>query len=459
MSDKEGAIAAGLVDSELFEPPLDEIAHAAIAFRQQFRKAPGEAHLDDLFDKVLSDPKNKKRNLYQQILAGILEQHRAGINAAYVLSRLNEFSASQTLQAAILEAAERFQRGGENILPEAQAILHGALKFKAAELDTGTFLGDPKRALRFLDEDAWGKHYSIGIPELDHRQIGPTVGRALAFMAAKGRGKSWFCIECGVRAMMQGARVVHVSLEMSEEEITQRYYQRMFGMAKRNEKLDWASFDRDALKRVIGFNLEERKSNLSLDDPKINGKLVKQLREWGTKFNRIVVKRFPSGMLTFAALEAYLDGLELTNRFVPDVLILDYPRLMNLGAKAEFQRVALGQMFVDLRGLAIRRNLAGVFPIQANRQGESVKLITGSQTGEDYSQGQTADILLTYNQTKREHDMGLARIYVDKARGDRDKFTVLIAQAYASGQFCTDSAFMPNNFFKLIKADGEETEE
>lgn len=65
-------------------------------------------------------------------------------------------------------------------------------------------------------------------------------------------------------------------------------------------------------------------------------------------------------------------------------------------------------------------------------------------------------MLLTYNQTKREHELDLARIHVDKARGDRDHFTVLITQNYTSGQFVTDSAFMPNNFFKLLKSGDEE---
>lgn len=798
MDERDGAIAAGILNPDLFEPPYDIIAAKAIAFRQQFKKAPGKAHLDDLFDDILGDPKSKKRTLYEQVLGGILEQAE-GFNGPYVLGRVNEFIHRQTLQIAILEAAERFQRGGDDVLADAQNILHKGLKFKSTPLDAGTFLNDQKRFLRFMEDD-WGRHFALGIPELDRLKIGPTVGRALAFMAPKGRGKclvgetliqlpdgrlcpieqlvrdrepevlafddkslcfvkakvsrhiengikpiyllrtklgheirctanhpffteigwtvagelqpgksrvalpwrlaglgagtapgkelrllgyliangslsrrdigwmskdsairadfekclshfgdraswsngdeclivggkvrdwldglgllckkssqkglpdflfklndgairefldalftcdlgiwksspiieytsasaalvrgvrfllqrlgiagkyvefdakfrgkvlpgyaklsvstshnlvrfkqtftllgkkaqrltafkfrsrqpqwqyqrplnedaffdivesiepvgeaqtydisvpyyhsfvangivahnTWFCIEAAVQAMMQRAKVVHITLEMSEEEISQRYAQRLFALAKRKEKTGITEFERDELKRVIGFDYREFTPKHSLADPDIQRRMIQKMNDLGTRLSRLVVKKFTSKSLTLGGLEAYLDALELTHRFVPDLLIVDYPKLMDLQTSAEFQRIGLGTLFEKLKGVCESRNLAGVYPIQANRKGESTRIITGEHTGEDYSQGQTADMLITYNQTKQEHEMGLARLYVDKARSDRDKFTVLIAQHYATGQFVTDSAFMPNNYWKQIKAE------
>jgi intein/homing endonuclease len=803
MDEKHGAIAAGLIDVDLFESPYNEIASRALAFRAKFKKAPGEAHLDDLFDHILSDPKSKKKHLYQSILGGIIEQAKS-LNAPYVLSRVNEFTQLQNLQAAVLAAARRFPQGGEGTVPDVQNILHKALKFKAEALDAGTFLNDPVAALAFLNDDK-KRFFALGIPELDRRQIGPTVGEAFAFMAPKGRGKclvgeslvllpdgrsipieqlvrdkepeviafddqarsfikarvsrhiengvkaiyrvrtklgyeirctgnhpffseagwieasemkpgktrvavpwriaglgqekrsraelrllgylisngslsrrdigwsshdpairadfekcleafgdeaswsssneclivggrvrayleeqgllckkssqkvlpdfvfrlsdncirefldalftcdlgvwkaqpiieycsasaplvqgvryllqrigiagryekfdakfrgkllpgyaklsistshnhirfrqafpllgkkavrlaafevrqkqmqwqnqrpineeaffdlvesvtpdgraltydisvpdyhsfvanglvvhnTWFCIHAATKAMMQQARVVHISLEMPEDQLAQRYMQQLFAVAKRPDKFTQTSFELDELKRVTGFKSEERKPKLNLRDPEIHKKLVKRLGDWGSKFGRIVIKRFPTKALTIEQLEAYLDGLELTNGFIPDMLIVDYPKLMNLGSSPEFQRIALGEMFERLRGLCVRRNMAGVFPIQSNRKGESVKLVTGEHTGEDYTQGQTADFLITYNQTAREHAMGLARLYVDKARSDEDKFAVLIAQSYVSGQFCLESAYMPTSFWSMIKPDEADAE-
>lgn len=448
IDDEQGAIAANLIDTELFEPPLDDIAHRAIEYRRRFHKAPGLSHVDDLFDEIISDPKNKKQRIYQQILGAIVEQAK-GLNAPYVLSRLHEFMRQQELKAAVLEAAQRYTQGGDDLVPAVEGILHKALKFKHEPLDAGTFLNDKKRSLAFLTNPS-AFSYALGIPELDRRQIGPTIGQALAFTAPKGRGKTWLCIHASIMAVLQNARVVHISLEMSEEELMQRYMQRLFAVSKRRDKYQYTTFELDDLNRVVGFDLEKRKPELHLQDERIIRKLSKKLDQFGSRFGRLIVKQFPTSSLTMGQLEAYLDNLELSCKFTPTVLVLDYPKLMGLDRRQEL-RLALGLRLEELRGLCIRRNMAGIFPLQGNRESEGVKLITGQHVGEDYSLGQTADVHLTYNQTPFEHKLNLARLYVDKARGDDDKFTILLTQNYTTGQFVTGSAYMPNDYFEKVK--------
>lgn len=449
VNDAEGAIAAGIVDSDLFEPPYDDIAARAVAYRNRFGKAPGASHLDDLFDHVLNDPKNKQASLYQQILGGILEQAQ-GLNAPYVLSRVNTFIRQQHLKVAVLEAAQRYQVGGDDLVPDVERILQDALRFKVESLDAGTFLNDKARVLRFLTNSA-ATSYALGIPELDRRNIGPTLGKALGFMAPAGRGKTWFCIDATVRCLLQRARVCHISLEMGEEELMQRYTQRMFAVAKRDEKFQTTVLEFDELNRLSGFTRNTVRPRLNFQDPKIVSKLGERLGDWGVRGKRLVVKQFPTSQLSVAQLKSYLDALELTTGFVPDVLIVDYPKLMALDAKQD-RRIAIGMALEQLRGLCVERNIAGIFPVQSNRDGEKVKLLTRETIGEDYSMVQTLDFLLTYNQTEAECAASLARIYVDKARSDEDRLTVLISQAYKTGQFCLQSTYMPTGYFERLKS-------
>jgi hypothetical protein len=63
-------------------------------------------------------------------------------------------------------------------------------------------------------------------------------------------------------------------------------------------------------------------------------------------------------------------------------------------------------------------------------------VITLGQIAEDFSQGMTADVVLTYNCTPEERALGLARIYVAASREEEGEFTVLISQDYRTGQFC-----------------------
>src|ERR1700721_1767121 len=310
-NEREGAIASGLLDLDLFEPPYDEIARAAIHYRQKFNTPPGLAHLDDLFGEQLN-PKHKQHTLYRKIIVGIAEQ-ATGLTAQYVLSRINEFQRRQQLKAAVLEAAERYQRPDDAMIEDVETILHKALKFRCEPLDVGTFLNDKTRALSFLTNPK-ATAYGLGIPEFDKRGIGPTPGKALGFMAPKGRGKTFFCIDAAVKALLQSASVLHISLEMGEEELSQRYMQRLFAVSKRDEKFRQTLFEKDELDRVIGFTHKDGRAKLNLQDPHIVRKLAKQMDGWGVRFGRLLVKQFPTSYLTIAQLEAYLDNLKLPVR-------------------------------------------------------------------------------------------------------------------------------------------------
>jgi hypothetical protein len=46
--------------------------------------------------------------------------------------------------------------------------------------------------------------------------------------------------------------------------------------------------------------------------------------------------------------------------------------------------------------------------------------------------------------------MGLARLYVDRARSEKDRFTVLISQSYSSGQFVLESCMMNDKYDSLV---------
>lgn len=447
-SDIEGAIAANLVGSDYFEGAYEDIAIRAISYHNKFGKAPGTAHLDDLFDQVLSDPKNKKRRLYTQILEGIMDQAK-GLNTKYVLSRANDFLRQQNLKAAVLDAAEQYERGGDDLVANVEKILRGALTFSPEPMDSGTFLNDRERAIAYLTTK---KHvsYKLGIPELDRYDINPTVGKAFGFMAPAKRGKTWFCIEAGVKAMMANAKVVHISLEMSEEELLQRYHQRLFAIAKRNEAIETTIMEFDELNRLSAFAPKTIKPKLDFEDPDIGRKILKKMDQWGSKFGRLVVKQFPTSSLSIQGLEAYLDGLELAHGFIPNMLIVDYPRIMKLDRRQD-RRVAIGMMHEELRGVAVKRNLALVEPIQGNRESESGKA-NATNIGEDYSIGQTVDFLVIYNQTVMEKDAGLARLLVNFVRSDKSDFQVIITQNYGMGQFCTASALMPSqSYWKRLK--------
>lgn len=447
MDDGPGALAANIIDPALFEEPYDDIARRAIEFRRQYKKAPGEAHLDDIFDHVIDNPKHKKHKLYQLILGQIV-QLADTIKPDYVLARISKFMRAQNINASLLKAVERIELGGDDATDEAETILHEALRFKPQGIERGRYLSDTT-AVAFLS-DYGTPDYVLGIPELDRRGIGLYKGDAMGFLAPKGKGKTTACVHVGVVALQQSASVLHISLEMEDKQVLPKYYRRLFAIGRTREKHFRTNLVVDDLNRVIGLKPRQVIPQLALTDRDIESKVAAKIARFGPRLGRLHFKSFPSSRLTIGQLTAFLDNLEMSDGFVPDVLILDYPKLMKLDRRQDL-RIGLGLMMEELRGLCGERRMAGFFPMQSNREGEDIPLITGKHIGEDYSLGQTVDALLTYNQTKAEHRLGLARISVEKARGQPDGYVILITQDYDTGQFVLGSAYMPNDYFNLVK--------
>jgi hypothetical protein len=127
---------------------------------------------------------------------------------------------------------------------------------------------------------------------------------------------------------------------------------------------------------------------------------------------------------------------------------VDYPDLMKLDASN--MRLEIDQVYKELRGIFVSRNLAGAIVSQGNRTSEKAKNVTSGMVAEAWSKIAHADCVITYNQTEAEHKMGLARLYVSGGRNDEDKISLVISQNYTMGTFVVDSILMSNDYFKQL---------
>jgi hypothetical protein len=171
----------------------------------------------------------------------------------------------------------------------------------------------------------------------------------------------------------------------------------------------------------------------------------------GRRADNLVIKRFPNRSLTVAMLAGYLDRLDQVEHFNPDIICLDYAKLMKVSSHNHQDfRLSLGENMERLRALAVERNLALVTADQLNRKGYGSEQARSMHIGEDWSQVHTADIVLTHSATDAELRHGLCRIYVDHARTEADKFGILVSQNFTIGQFGLQSAFLPANYYDDI---------
>jgi replicative DNA helicase len=423
-----------------------EVAEHAIDFIDQYGSAIKD-HISDSLENILNGSDKRKATSYQRLLENLYGA-KDTVNGDYVVSQLHRFVRQQSLKSAVVAAVEAIESGH---IEKAEVELQKGLANQAVSFELGTQFQDPGQVLKFLDSTEQGIH--TGIAELDRRDICPRPGEMFMFIAPAKKGKSWALISLGKWAILQRKRVLHISLEMSEQRVAQRYLQAFFSVSKRDPKVKVPLFTKDERGVLLDIHHQETQ-HLTLNDQGIRSTLTKKIKKEFSRRPPLIIKQFPTGALTISALRAYLDGLERFHKIIPDVIILDYPDLMDIDGNQ--LRVDTGKIYKDLRGIAVSKNLAVVVASQGNRTSASAKMVTDSMVAEDYSKIATADNVLTYSQTPQEHKLGLARLFVSNGRNDEDKFVVLISQSYTTGQFCLDSALMSSAYEAKLNGQPEE---
>jgi hypothetical protein len=449
--DANGKIVAGMADPLLFEGDYRIVAERAIAYWRKQNRAPG-VHTSDLFADILDDPKNKRRATFQRILRN-MHQLSEGMNTQYVLQVLRDHTRVAQLKDGIFKAAEQLEQHEQLAIGDVEEIINELLRVREIGFEPGLRLRDVDKVFDFLESQQ--SEFVTGIRELDRRHIVPARGQVQLWLAPTGRGKSWALGHVGKHALLQRKRVLHVSLEMRGEEVAQRYYQSLFSIPKHPGKIKISTFDQDdETGKIEAYDYDTVKPVFSLDD-RAARRRVKKLVAGFNKEKLLVIKKFPMRSLTVNQLDAYLDTLEATENFIPDMLILDYIGVMKTDARDH--RISLGRTFEDFHGLIERRNMAGVTAAQVSRAGAEAAFVKSTHVSEDWSLIHTTDTAVTYTATDDEESLGLARLFVAKGRQEKDKFGLVITQSYAMGQFCLQSAPLVADYYKHVENEAPES--
>ncbi len=233
---------------------------------------------------------------------------------------------------------------------------------------------------------------------------------------------------------------------MREEQVLQRFYQSLFAIPKR--RADHIEINRMVLDKegvLQGFKQAKEVPDFYLTSSVAKTEIMSRLRGWGMRpQENLIIKHFSPRSLSFDGLQLYLDNLESTQRFTPDLLVIDYPAKMQIPINE--YRLNLGVLFDKLSGLAFDRNLALVAPHQVTRSGSEAQMVTSKHIAEDWSIIGIADVVLAYSSTRMEKQSKLGRLFVDVARDEADKFGVLMTQNYEIGQYCLESILLPSNY-------------
>lgn len=189
-------------------------------------------------------------------------------------------------------------------------------------------------------------------------------------MAPSGVGKSVFLCHFAAENLYQGKNVLYITLEMSEEKISER-------------------IDANLMNIPIKEVKHMSKTNF---DSKIN-KIKNKTR------GKLIVKEYPTASASVAHFRHLLNELKLKKKFIPDIIYIDY---LNICASSRIRSNGNSNSYTivksiaeEIRGLAIEFEVPIWSATQINRDGYSNSDPDMSNVSESMGLVHTADLLFS----------------------------------------------------------------
>ena len=315
-----------LTTVDRFDRDYQPLVRAAFKYLDRYQKPPKE-HTDELIADELNGEHQK---FYVQLLRSMYDLSASEMNAEYILGNLHVFLNYQGIRDKLMTISPLLSK--TNPTEEDVGTIFEAMSDitdqRQVSMDIGTRGGDIHRLSDTGRDPADG--FKTGIKELDNLGIGPWRKELLFLIGVAGRGKSWWLVHLGKVALVKGKRVCHVTLEMSESLVHHRYIQNYFAASRREMETVVATFEKDEKGVVEHVGTRKYTPKLALGNKKDFEAITKKITSYKKRFDRLIIKEFASGSLTTNELKAYLDMLERTQNFIPDILIIDYIDLMKL---------------------------------------------------------------------------------------------------------------------------------
>jgi replicative DNA helicase len=316
-------------------------------------------------------------------------------NTEYMLDLVEGFAKKEAMKAAIADSISLIK---ENRIDEVEALVRKALLINR-DVDTGQdyfsdLLGRWDRIFNKKNE----VKYKTVLPAINKSLEGGLGAKEMAMVVAPpGVGKSLYLVNQGVHSMIEGRKVLYISLEMSEDKIAQRF---------------------DSIMTLV--------PQFKLKDPANQLTVKERLEMFQQEFpgSQLVIKEFPTGQASINTIRNLLVQLKNYDEFEPDLLIVDYLELLRPTREIQQEYHAQQKTAEELRGVAMEYNFLVWTATQTNRQGRMVKIITDAELGDSYGKIRTCDFAMSLNQSEEEFDEGKMRAYVIKSRNGRPRFIV-----------------------------------
>lgn len=390
VSDQFCAAASTMLVPRYFDNPAEQhMCRFVLEYYREYHKAPKRMPLQERAYTYFNTSKHLAGQLedFDLLLNVVTDLDKSAANQSeYIRDSVREFCREQALKDALLKSVDDIQAGKfEEVSRRVQeamgvgAEMDGRGIYLLQDADDRQTIDEVRDVIpsgsRWLDEPTRG---------------GLARGELLIVMAPPNTGKTTTLINLGVGVLKNRHKVAHFTCEMSKGIVRAKYDQCLL------KKTDAQLNDLDNIgKGKIAEWMKTLQKNLRSD---------------------VYIQDFPPNRLTMDMLRAQVMLMKSRDGFIPDYLLVDYMDIMKMPEHIKDLNLQLAWLGVELRALAKELNVGVATVTQTNRSGSTKETAMGDDVSGDFTKVATSDFLVSMNQTLKEVEEEMCRMFWIKNR-------------------------------------------
>lgn len=448
-SDKEVTLLIYMITSDrflmeiapIFNPKLlktsysKTIANWCIEYYSEFKCAPKQ-NIQDLYkNKIMIYKGNEEeKDAISLFLTNLSKKYEQ-------LSEINnvDFSINEAVQYLKIRSGELLKTQIELALAEnnAEKLETAITNYKRVEKPTGQGVDLLKDTNKIIQAFTMENDILITFPGDLGKVIQPiNRGDFVSYFGPAKRGKSFWLWYTSTQALAHGCKVLHITLEMTENEMIRRAWPSLTGHPQYTKEIRYATFEQDDEGKFEVIQHEKEIAGMDLENVEQFQKKIKRLFRKG----EIKILR-PLDVINVSWIENILDNLYYYENFVPDAIVVDYADYMipDKSFRGIDGREKINNIWVGLRQLAIRKNVAIITASHTAKITFDTDVKT-SHASEDIRKINNVTMAIGLNQTKKEKDLNLMRVALMEIREGRGiNEQVVVSQCLDLSRPCLDS--------------------
>lgn len=401
----------GLVRPEFFENAYEaSLVAMALGHFAKYKQIPSDVAtwreiLKDAIKigRIRKDAKEETLDAFKRLMKTPINDTK------FAVEKISDFARHQAILLAYSASIDLVEKGK---LDEVQKIFTKAFQTAAvAEFRELDFWEDIERRSDLRTQRKLGTIKPQGIPtgikQFDDLLMHKGWGRKelSVLMGGAKKGKSMGLGDFAIRASLQGYNALYVTLEVSDEIISERADANITGIAMRE----------------ISNHIVEVRD---------------KIKAASSRAGKLKIIEFPTGGLTPAGLRRICDHYR-SQGIKFDLIVVDYADIMRPDVRTHVAIEDSKEVWTELRAIASEEDAAVLTATQTNRDGFKASTAKADNVADDFNKIRIADLVISINRSDEERDKGEARLYFAASRNQGGEFCLRIKQNMESMQFIT----------------------